>query len=279
MPKEHAPAESVAQGGFANVDWQIDEAQGREIYTFAKRVMDTVDKMGLARGERPRILRDHEQIFPGMRAGDEFDGRLPMIIRKLTFDQLSALYSLFSNWFAYVMTMVHAVMVERSEAKRQKDLVWALVRQQYKWDPDNTDNDGRPKKRGPQEMTDLARQDSRFVEVDAKYEELNSLYNYLQAMALVAEQDMKVISREVTIQQTKIEHEYMRRGFGSRMSTISNRSFMDNRQPEETDNGDTEDQGDGQPVAGPVAGVRKPVPIKKSVVPTKARARIQIHKP
>ena len=261
MPKEPlvGQAESVVNAGFEKTDWQIDESQGREAYTFASRVMTTMDAMGISRAERPTITRDHENIFVGLRAGQHFDGRLPTVIRRLTFEQLSALYSLFTNWYKYVMDQLHRILVERSEAKRQRDLVWSIVRQQYKWDPDNVDGEGRAKKRSPQEMTDMARQDSRFVEVDARYEELNTLYYYLEAMALVAEQDMKVISREVTIQQTKTEQEYLRRGMPGRMSTVSSRSFQDSRKREEA-----EDNAEQEPEAKPQ--VRKPVAVNRSVV-------------
>ena len=270
MPKEQqvGPAESAVNSGFEKTDWQIDESQGREAYTFAERVMNTMDELGISNAERPKVIKDHENIFIGLKAGQHFDGRLPISIRRLTWDQLSELYTLFSNWYKYVMDQLHRIMVERSEAKRQRDLVWSIVRQQYKWDPDNVDNDGRPKKRSPQEMTDMARQDSRFVEVDARYEELNTLYYYLEAMTLVAEQDMKVISREVTIQQVKAEQECMRRGMGnlgsigSRLSTVSPRSFQDSRIREEAEENAEQEPVEARPT-------RKPIAVNRAVVKVK----------
>lgn len=190
-------------------DFTCNEITGLETYTFAGKVMDRLRALGVERTDRPQISADHAGVIPGLRSGDYFDGRLPTVIRRLTLDQLSALYSLFSNWFAYIQYQCNAVAAERSEALRQKEFLWSMVRQQKRVDPETG------KKRTDQTMSDLARADSRFVTACARYEELNMLWQCLQGLVTVAEQDMKVISREVTIQQHKLMQEIHESGIRS----------------------------------------------------------------
>ena len=79
-----------------DVEFELDESQALEEYTFANDVIIELENIGVGRDTRPRIVEDHADILSGLRAGDYFDGRLPTVIRKLSLDQLSALYSLFT---------------------------------------------------------------------------------------------------------------------------------------------------------------------------------------
>jgi hypothetical protein len=187
-----------------------DESHGMTAYTFADRAKKRVADLGIGNYQRPRLEKDHESIIPHLKRGDYFDGRLPTVIRKLTLDQLSALYSLFSNWFGYITTQFMLVAADRSEAICQRDFLLTNIKNYYRVpDPEG--------KRLPEAaITDAAKQDKRYVMAKAKYEELNLIYESIQAMREVANQDMKVISREVTIQQEKHSHEMMLHGFGNR---------------------------------------------------------------
>jgi hypothetical protein len=257
-------------------DWEVNEVEGLKAYTYADKVLQSIKELGLSRLDRPKVT-GYQEGLTELSAGEYFDGRLPPVLIRLSLDQLSALYSLFSNWYAYVMSTMHAVMIERSEAKRQREFLWAMIRQQHKMDPSRVDKEGNPKKRSDPEMRDMAKLDSRFVKEDARYEQLNMLYKYLEAMALVAEQDMKMISREITIQQIKIEAEFQRRGLLSgsiRLSQVNTQSFKDKQEQE-----DDEDSFAGKEEVRPRQPTRAPVVPKKAVatvrpaIPVKARIR------
>jgi hypothetical protein len=156
------------------------------------------------------LEKDHEGIVSHLKKGDYFDGRLPTVIRKLTLDQLSALYSLYTNWFGYITAQFMLIAAERSEATRQRDFILNHLKNYYRAP------DGEGKKLVETAVADAAKTDKRYVLANARYEELNAIYNMLEAMREVANQDMKVISREVTIQQEKFHHDLLLQGFGHR---------------------------------------------------------------
>ena len=191
--------------------FECNETQGLEAYTFAKNVNDKLSELGLgANPMRPRLEKEHEGIFVGLSAGQYFDGRMPTVIGKLSLDQVSALYSLYTNWYRYLVIVTLKVATERSEAIRQKEFLWSHIRS-IKKKPDSSG-----KKITDQTASDETRGDIRFVLASAKYEELNSLFEILDAMCKVAEQDMKVISREVTIQQTSLQQKVFSNNFRNR---------------------------------------------------------------
>ena len=195
--------------GFSS--FECNETDGLKAYTFAQNVTERLVALGLgANPQRPRLEKEHEGIFPGLMAGQYFDGRLPTVIRKLSLDQVSALYSLYTNWYRYLVVVTRKVATERSEAIRQKEFLWSHIRSIRK----KPDSSG--KKITDQTASDETRGDIRFVLASAKYEEVNSLFEILSAMCEVAEQDMKVISREVTIQQTAFQQKFLSNHFRSR---------------------------------------------------------------
>ena len=198
-------------GDFGADQFYTDETTGLNAYTFSDRVKARLDELGIGRSEKPALAEEHKGVFPGLEPGDVFNGQLPVVVRRLSLDQLSALYSLFTSWYSYVSSMTNIIAVERSEAKRQKEFLWSHIRRQFKVDPETG------KKNSDQAASDLARGDYRFVVADSKYEELNVLYNCMTASLEVTEADMKMISREVTIVQAKLEKEAQGAGFGSRV--------------------------------------------------------------
>jgi hypothetical protein len=186
-----------------------DENEGIAAYTFAHKVTQKIASLGIGTYERPRLEADHEGVVLNLRSGDYFDGRLPVVIRKLTLDQLSALYSLFSNWFGYIVTQFMLIAAERSEADRQREFLLNHLKNHYRQPYTG-------KKVPETAVADAAKTDKRYVLANARYEELNALYNMLEAMRSMASQDMRVISREVTIQQEKVRKELLLQGFGNR---------------------------------------------------------------
>ena len=186
----------VAAGEIQNFD--CSEKEGMEAYSYSLRVKDRLEGLGVARYHKPLVTNEHLNIIPGLKPGEAFDGRLPTVVRKLTLDQLSALYTLYTNWFGYLHYQTNLIAVERSEAKKKKEFLWSHIRTKYKG------KDG--KKLSDQASSDRARNDFRFVRADAAYEELNVLWNCMNAMCEVASADMKMISREITIHQIQIEN-------------------------------------------------------------------------
>lgn len=149
--------------------------------------------------------QDHVPIFRGIKEGDYFDGHLPIVIKSLGFDQLSALHSLFTAWYSYVSYQAELAGVERSEAKRQKEYIWSALRNIHKKHPETG------ARTNDQQRSDLARIDERFVEADQIFGEVDAKYGLLQTIVKIAEQDLKTISREITIKQVK-EEQAARRG-------------------------------------------------------------------
>jgi len=193
-------------------DFEADENFGMETYTFSEKVKKRVGLLGVGNYQRPKLEKDHESIFMGVQAGQYFDGRLPTVIKKLDLDQLSALYSLYSNWYGYLTTQTMLVAAERSESMRKRDFLKRHLKNHYR----AMDNPDTGKRYPETSLLDFAEADKRFITANAAYEELNALYEILDAMRKVADQDMKVISREVTIQQEKLRKELLLHGFGNR---------------------------------------------------------------
>jgi hypothetical protein len=184
-------------------DFVTNEVEGLNAYTFADRVKKRAHDLGLSGyADRPQLTEDHAGIFHDMHPGDYYNGRLPVVIRRLGLDQISALHSLTKGWFGYLTFQTSMVAAERAEALKQKEFLWSHVRKQYKYYEDPTD--GKTKKRSDQQMSDHARADWRFVKANAQYTEVNTLHDILKASLEAADQDMKMVSREITIIQTKM---------------------------------------------------------------------------
>lgn len=210
MPKVKESAPGL--GDSFDVDFDVDEVTGTEAYAFSDRVIDEAKRIGIAKENRPRIMREHTTIFPDMKVGQYFDGCLPTVIRTLSLDQVSALYSLFSSWYSYVAFQTKKVAAQRSQAGAQKELIWSMVRQQKRYDDEG-------KKRDVSTMNDEAHKDRRFIEIDSAYKYLDSLYDLLSASTTTTSNDLKVISREITIRQIEIEQNRTKSRFGGRLRT------------------------------------------------------------
>jgi hypothetical protein len=192
-----------------------DEVTGLSSYTFSDRIKERMKDLGLTGyADRPRLSEEHDGIFPDLESGDYFNGRLPVVVRRLSLDQISALYSLYTAWFAYLTFQTNMIAAERSEAFTQKEFVWSHVRKQYKYYTDMGDD--KIRKRSDQQMSDEARCDYRFVKANSRYTELNTLYKSMLDTMEVAKKDMEMVSREVTIVQTKLEAEAQAAGIKGR---------------------------------------------------------------
>lgn len=200
------------EGEIALEDFVTDEITGINTLTYADRVKDRLRETGIADyATRPLVPEELQGVFLGLKPGDYFNGKLPTVVRKLELDQLSALYSLFTAWFAYLTYQTNLVAVERSEAKKQMDFIWSHVRKQMKFNRDGTKN-------SDQAATDNARCDFRYLKALARYEENNVFYQCMLSTLEVTEQDMAMISREVTINQVKMEKDALGSNFKKRFT-------------------------------------------------------------
>ena len=194
-------------------NFECSATEGIAAYTYSEDVFHRLDSLGLGdTPERPRLEAAHNGIWSTLRDGQYFDGRLPVVIRKLNLDQLSSLYSLFANWYQYLIFITRKVATERSEALRKKEFLWSFVRKAKKEEYKTLTG----KALQDQSASDEARGDVRFIHANAEYDKANCLFEILSAMCEVAEQDMKVISREVTIQQEAYKQKIIGNSFGGR---------------------------------------------------------------
>ena len=241
---------------FGLEEFVTDEVTGLNAYTFADRVKEKLKTIGIGeQSQRPRLEEDHKGMFSGLKAGDYFNGKLPVVIRRLTLDQLSALYSLFTSWYSYLSFQTGLIAAERSEALTQKEFLWSHIRKQYKWNADRTKNTD-------QVASDQARGDYRFVKARARYAELNALYECMVAALEVAEQDMKTISREVTINQAKLAREYLGSGFKDQSLSMAKKPWsvkfgQGNDEGEVTGETDHKAESDPNTTVRPVIRIRR----------------------
>lgn len=196
MPTLIGPKRGV-DGGLST---DVGEVEAMQHYSYAPRIDEILNGYGIEAPPRPMLSDEHQQWIPGLVSGQYFNGRLPTIIRKMTLDQLSVLHSLFSNYFAYLAFVTSKAAAERSEALRKKEFLWSYIRDAVKRTPDSETG----KRPTEQSAGDATRHDIRFVSASADYDVKNCVYDTLTGMLKIAEQDMKVISREITIQQMKL---------------------------------------------------------------------------
>lgn len=192
-----------------------DEVTALAAYAYSDRVKSRMQELGLTGyADRPVLSEEHNGIFPDLEEDDYFNGRLPVVVRRLSLDQISALLTLVTRWFAYLTFQKNMIAAERSEASKQKEFVWSHVRKQYKYYYDEVT--GKTTKRSDQQMSDEARCDYRFIKANSRYTELNTLYDAMLDTMEVAKRDMEMVSREVTIVQTKLEAEAQASGMQRR---------------------------------------------------------------
>lgn len=202
---------------FDDETFGLSQEEAESTYSYADAVVQRLQGMGLdTRNDRPRLEDDHDGIFHELKSGDYFDGRLPTVLKRLSLEQVSSLYSLFSAWYAYVISILNEVQTSRSEAMQQKDLMWSMVRMKHLKGA---------KKIGvnlsDQRLSDLARYDERFVTANREYVEFTALRDCIESLRKIAEKDMEVVSREVTVRDVQINAEARGRSIGgpSRFAT------------------------------------------------------------
>jgi len=218
---------SLGKAGKAPVNFDADENFGMDKYQFADRTMTRLSDLGFTAPERPLLEEDHMSVFNNLQAGQYFDGRLPTIIRKLSLDQLSNLLALFSRYHAYLSFQIKVAEAQRSEALRQKEFLWSHIRSQKKklQEPETG------KHPTDQMVSDDTRVDMRFINANAKYEEINALYSILDAMLGVTRQDLRTLSREVTIQQERQNQKMFEQGLAGRFRRDPGEAYGDEYDP------------------------------------------------
>lgn len=251
-------------GSISSRSEQYDETfavgleEGEEMYTFADGVVQELEKKGFGLIARPVIEKEHTSIFPGLNEGDYFDGRMPTILKKLSLDQVSMLYSLFNGWHAYIISELNIIQIEYSEATQKQELLWAMVRVRHK-------KHGR--KVGvtisDQLASDLTRGDTRYIEANAKLLQVKALKSSVEKLIKVVETNLKLISREITVRGVQAQTEQRGANFSSRVRSAR----YANQSVEQGDK--DEDRGSEKVSAKNRTVVRKPARKKR---PSKSKA-------
>ena len=261
--------DSSDEDDFVDRTFECGEEEAMEMYTYADRVVSRMEELGVGDAPRPRLEEEHGGIFSGLKPGQYFNGGLPTVIRKLSLDQISSLLSLFTNWYTYVLQQTMKVETELSEAKKQKDLMWAMVRTRIK---DSATAQGRTI--SDARVSDLAKIDQRFVKADARHAELDALYKCMSAMLKSAGHNLKTVSRDVTVRQVIVESESVHRGLSNRNPSRFGASYRGPvaeeaelpglEREDEEDEGDVEEPPKGRvpskarpPLRGPIHPARK----------------------
>jgi hypothetical protein len=279
VAKDKSTDSSDEGDDFLDRQFQCDQDDAERYYTFSDRVIDKLQGLGVGNMPIPELRNEHDGIFNKMKAGSYFDGRLPTTIRKLSFDQLSATLTLVTDWYTYIMQQAMLIEAELSEAKRQKEFMWALVRTRIK---DTARSQG--KKISDVLASDLAKIDSRFVKVDAIFIEKDTLNNCMQAMLRSAGHNLKTVSREITIRQIKEEAEARARGLGSSAGDRPMSRFTQYKPADPgaglpgldgDDNEETQDEGE----AAEPEERRSATPSKAKGPTPRARPRKLLHRP
>lgn len=192
--------------------FSISTRDVEEQYAFSDEIIEEYEKIGLIGRKRPVLQDIHTRILGGS-VGDYYDGSTPTVVRQLSLDEVSALHSLLTNWYGYLGAQFAVYSARRNEARKKKEVSWSIIRNNYRkigreYGVSYTD----------QKLSDFARQDSRFLPLDAEYEKLNAIYNTLGALLEVTKKEVESISREVTIRQVKAESEARGRGMANRVA-------------------------------------------------------------
>lgn len=201
------PSDEAPEGVYEN-KFEITEKKGIEAYTYADEILERLESQGLTGRPRPQMGEAHQSIFPKT-IGRYYEGHLPPVLKSLTMTELGTLLTLTCNWYGYVSAHHNRIMVVRSEKKRRQELMKAMLRRKHhaaaKVEGINLSD---------QKLRDTTTLDYRFVQVDAEYEAINVEFAVVEALLEVAKNDMKVVSREVTIREAQIDAEARGRAFG-----------------------------------------------------------------
>lgn len=278
MAKRSSTASSEDDEDFIDRTFESNEKYATQKYTFYPRVKERLDEMGMSSMDKPVLDETHEGIFTGLKPGQYYDGRLPTVIRSLSLDQMRALLSIVTNWYTYILQQASLVSAELSEAKRQREFMWSMIRTRMK------DQARRAGVKVPDvRITDLAMLDQRFIDVDARLAEIDTLDNCVQAMLRSAGHNLKTVSRDITVIQIKIESEARGRGLGGNVpSRFAQQHVYTPRTPVDSDDALTglEDE-DGQHESEVERDEEAPEP-RQSATPAKAkggvRPRLQLNR-
>lgn len=177
--------------------FQIDEDTGANMYTFSDKVKVRMESdICIVDPGKPIIGPEHRGIFPHLKSGDYFDGRIPTVVRTLSLDNISDLLALLTAWYGHLTYQARYIATEKSEAKAQRDFIASHLRTKWK----------RQKKGSDSAVKDLVLDDYRYVKWDAIYEELHAAHQFLEAVMDNTKRDINTVSREITIQQVKLDN-------------------------------------------------------------------------
>lgn len=185
----------------------IDDA--RELYQFADPALAILEEIGIPMPQRPKLIETYQSMYPDIEVGVDFDGRMPPGVRALTLNQISALYSLFMNWYSYVASKEKEWKAKKAEAKKIREHMQAASRRLHAFDEYG-------EKRSDQVARDMAKVDYDFMESEANLELVSAVHELIEAQLSVASKNLSMISREITVRGLEIESQSRHRGVNKR---------------------------------------------------------------
>lgn len=182
----------------------------REHYSgFKETAVEIMEQEGIPMPHRPKLTEDHTGIYKDIEIGEYFDGRMPMTTKSLSLTQISSLYGLFTNWYAYVFAKEKEWRARKSEALKLSKHIEAACRRLHAYDADGS-------KRSDQMARTLAKLDLDFMEAERSLEIATATHDLIESQLKVANKNLAMISREITLRGLQIEGQAAHRGFNKR---------------------------------------------------------------
>lgn len=201
------PCGTAPKGRFSAPTTDQDAIE--EKYSFASKVVTEMQRIGITEPERPVFHSEHLTIFPGVENGQYFDGRMPLVVKGMSLQELGTLYHLFQCWYAYLMYQYSVWKVRTSEAERKRSVLTTLLQKKY------------GESQSVEKAKTEAKADSRYVEVDAEFETAKAMSDVLDCQIKITSKSMSMISRTITIKEAEVEQNAQSRGFYGKMSRVS----------------------------------------------------------
>jgi hypothetical protein len=221
----------------------IDDA--REHYSgFEEAAVGAMEAEGIPVPHRPKLTEQHDGIYADIEVGEYFDGRMPMVVKTLSLAQISALYALFMNWYAYVFAQEKKWKAKMSEALKLNKHIEAACRRLHAHDEHGD-------KRSDQLARVLAKLDVDFMEAERNLEITKATHDMIEAQLKVANKNLAMISREITLRGMQIEAQAAHRGFNKRYGRALQAADEEMVGNFDDGGGDDEPQRERRPVGTP----------------------------
>jgi hypothetical protein len=189
---------------------QMETPEGEEAYHVAESAHSAMTEMGIYLPEKP-------EFDPSEFVHEDGSPRMPKNMQELSDMEIGELYYIVGSFFAYVTGQFADVGNRYDVAKETFNFVKAKVRL------------GKEGKQ--QDKNDRQIADRRYVIANARALELKCLYNLLSKVKDKLEQDLKSISRNITLRDQRIKTGGRAASIGARRRFSSSPQHMEDEEP------------------------------------------------